>query len=72
MNRLTPVGACPAAPPSVSKRILIWLTALRPRQWTKNGLVFVGLIFSLNLTRPDAVLRSLLAFAVLRALASSA
>jgi 4-hydroxybenzoate polyprenyltransferase len=69
-----PISARPAATPapSFSKRLSIWLTALRPRQWTKNGLVFVGLVFSLNLTRPDAVLRTLLAFVVLCALASSA
>ncbi|HLH23409.1 MAG TPA: decaprenyl-phosphate phosphoribosyltransferase [Chloroflexota bacterium] len=57
---------------SSSKTLLIWLTALRPRQWIKNGLVFVGLVFSLNLTNPPAVWRAVVAFAVLCALASSA
>jgi 4-hydroxybenzoate polyprenyltransferase len=56
----------------LGKRLHVWLTALRPRQWTKNGLVFVGLTFSLNLANPEAVLRSVLAFVVLCMLASSA
>ncbi len=55
-----------------SKQLHAWLTALRPRQWIKNGLVFVGLVFSLNLTHPPAVVRALVAFMVLCALASSA
>lgn len=54
------------------KKLLAWLTALRPRQWIKNGLVFVGLVFSLNLTHPPSVLRAVAAFVVLCALASSA
>jgi 4-hydroxybenzoate polyprenyltransferase len=57
---------------SLSKRLQVWLMALRPRQWIKNGLVFVGLVFSLNLTHPPSVLRSVVAFVVLCALASSA
>lgn len=55
-----------------TKRAQAWITALRPRQWPKNGLVFVGLVFSLNLTQPEAVARVLVAFIVLCALASSA
>jgi 4-hydroxybenzoate polyprenyltransferase len=56
----------------MSKGLQVWLTALRPRQWIKNGLVFVGLVFSLNLTHPPSVLRAAIAFVVLCALASSA
>ncbi len=55
-----------------SKSLYVWLTALRPRQWIKSGLVFVGLVFSLNLTQPPSVLRAVIAFGVLCALASSA
>ena len=40
------------------------VTALRPRQWTKNLLVFAGLIFSQGLHDPVLVARSVLAFAI--------
>jgi 4-hydroxybenzoate polyprenyltransferase len=38
--------------------------SLRPRQWTKNLLVFAGLIFSGNLARPALVGRVVLAFLI--------
>lgn len=38
--------------------------SMRPRQWTKNFLVFAALIFSKNLTHLPSVLRSLAAFFV--------
>jgi 4-hydroxybenzoate polyprenyltransferase len=40
------------------------VTALRPRQWTKNLLVFAGLIFSQGLHDPALVARAVLAFAI--------
>ncbi len=40
------------------------LAALRPRQWTKNFLVFAGLIFSRNLENPELLWKTLLAFAL--------
>ena len=40
------------------------LTALRPGQWTKNLLVFAGLLFGLQLFMPPAVMRALAAFAI--------
>jgi 4-hydroxybenzoate polyprenyltransferase len=40
------------------------VTSLRPRQWTKNLLVFAGLIFSRGLHEPALVTRSALAFAL--------
>jgi 4-hydroxybenzoate polyprenyltransferase len=54
------------------KALQAWLRGLRPRQWTKNGLVFVGVVFSLNLGRPELVARAALAFVVLCMLASAA
>jgi 4-hydroxybenzoate polyprenyltransferase len=39
-----------------------FVTSLRPRQWTKNLLVFAGLIFSGGLHEPGLVARSALAF----------
>ena len=43
-------------------RDVIQLT--RPWQWSKNGIIFAGLIFSLNLRDPEYALRSLVAFLV--------
>src|SRR4051812_24833035 len=40
------------------------LSALRPRQWTKNLLVFAGLLFGLRLFSPAALGRSFAAFVI--------
>ena len=56
----------------MGKRVQVWAMALRPRQWIKNGLVFVGPVFALKLLDPESFLRALLAFVVLCMLASSA
>jgi 4-hydroxybenzoate polyprenyltransferase len=47
------------------------VASLRPRQWTKNLLVFAGLIFSQSLHRPGPVGRALGAFLVFCALSGS-
>jgi 4-hydroxybenzoate polyprenyltransferase len=47
------------------------LRSLRPEQWTKNLVVFAGLLFGSQLTRPDAVLVAALTFAVFCALSGS-
>ncbi len=39
--------------------------SMRPRQWTKNLVVFAALIFSRNFDKPDMVVRSIEAFAIL-------
>lgn len=38
---------------------------MRPRQWPKNGFVFVALLFDRKLFDPDSLLRALLAFVLL-------
>lgn len=38
----------PAADPPAATRLLPLVAALRPRQWIKNGLVFLPFIFSIN------------------------
>lgn len=38
--------------------------SLRPRQWTKNAAIFIGLIFSLNLRRTDMVATTMAAFVI--------
>jgi 4-hydroxybenzoate polyprenyltransferase len=40
------------------------LLSLRPRQWTKNGVVLIGLVFARELGRPDQVARGVLAMAL--------
>jgi 4-hydroxybenzoate polyprenyltransferase len=47
------------------------LVALRPRQWTKNGLLFIALAFTLNLQQPTLLLRTLAAFGCFCALSSA-
>ncbi|MBI2466504.1 MAG: decaprenyl-phosphate phosphoribosyltransferase [Candidatus Rokubacteria bacterium] len=47
------------------------VASLRSRQWTKNLLVFAGLIFSQNLHRPALVGRVALTFVIFCALSSS-
>ncbi len=42
--------------------VKLLVTSMRPRQWTKNGLVFAALIFSRNLLNPGDVARSVAAF----------
>lgn len=46
------------------------LRELRPKQWTKNGLVFAALVFSHHLFEPAALLRTLAAFAAFCAVSS--
>lgn len=48
-----------------------WLDALRPKQWTKNGLIFAALIFAHEFNKPNQVQRTALAFVLFCALASS-
>jgi 4-hydroxybenzoate polyprenyltransferase len=44
---------------------------LRPRQWTKNLIVFAALIFSTNVGKTDLLLRSLAAFVIFCALSGA-
>ncbi len=46
--------ALPAARPSVLKQLRYVLVSMRPRQWSKNAIVFLALIFSVNQSwQPD-------------------
>jgi 4-hydroxybenzoate polyprenyltransferase len=49
----------------------VLIVALRPRQWPKNGLVFIALAFTLNLQEPGLLIRSVAAFACFCALSSA-
>ncbi len=63
----------PATPPlfGTGKRILALLKAMRPRQWTKNLALFVGLVFAQKLFVLASFERATLAFAAF-CMASSA
>lgn len=39
-----------------------FISSMRPKQWTKNGFVFAGLIFSRSFFNPDSVARVIYAF----------
>ncbi|MAE71323.1 MAG: decaprenyl-phosphate phosphoribosyltransferase [Gemmatimonadetes bacterium] len=45
--------------------------SMRPKQWTKNGVVFAGLIFSRSLGQPQMVLRAVAAVAIFCLLSGS-
>jgi 4-hydroxybenzoate polyprenyltransferase len=47
------------------------IKALRPKQWTKNGLLFAALIFSGNFVDPDLALRAFLGFTAFCLVSSS-
>jgi 4-hydroxybenzoate polyprenyltransferase len=50
---------------------LLILKAMRPKQWTKNVLLFAGLLFSLQFTNPEAIWRSIAGFALFCLFSSS-
>lgn len=58
-------------PPSVVRRVIATVRALRPKQWTKNLLVFAGLVFTYNLLNVGMLSRVLLAFVAFCALSSA-
>jgi 4-hydroxybenzoate polyprenyltransferase len=64
----------PAAPPlgGVSGRSVpvALLVSLRPEQWTKNVVVFAGLLFGMQLANPAALVRTLVAFVIFCGLSS--
>ncbi len=51
--------------------ILALVQALRPKQWTKNLLLFAGVVFSLQLGRPDLMLRAAAGFLAFSLLAGT-
>src|SRR6266571_5286352 len=58
-------------PTTQQRRRSAVVRALRPKQWTKNLIVFVGAVFALRLTDAGAMLTALLAFAVYCLLSSA-
>jgi 4-hydroxybenzoate polyprenyltransferase len=64
-------GASRPGGPGVRSTAALLFRSLRPGQWTKNLIVFAGLIFGLELFNAGAVARSLVAFAVFCALSGA-
>lgn len=62
-------------PPSVGARPKSWpillLKVMRPKQWTKNALLFAGLLFGLKFTDPNSILRALAGFGLFCLFSSS-
>lgn len=57
--------------PRLSPGWMGWLQAIRIHQWLKNILVFVPLLTSFSITRPDAIFAACLAFIAFSLVASS-
>jgi 4-hydroxybenzoate polyprenyltransferase len=55
----------------IPRSVRATVVALRPRQWIKNGLVFVALAFTSNLHRVDLLLTTIAAFWIFCALSSA-
>ena len=51
--------------------IITMVRALRPKQWTKNALLFAALIFSLQFDNPDLWLRTIAGFICFSLISSS-
>jgi len=66
VNRIEEVSSSPTAisPPrlSVAGRLYALFLAMRPRQWTKNLAIFVGLVFAQRLFHPSLFGRAVIAF----------
>lgn len=71
MPRSQQVPSPEAAPVRQRSLPLALLVSLRPKQWTKNGLLFLALVFARALGEPDLVGRGFLAFVDFCVLASA-
>jgi 4-hydroxybenzoate polyprenyltransferase len=59
------------APASIGGALRGLLKTMRPHQWTKNVLIFAGIVFDGQLTNPDSFLRVTMAFFLLCFVAGS-
>jgi 4-hydroxybenzoate polyprenyltransferase len=64
-------GAVAGGRASTMARLIAVVRSLRPKQWTKNLLVFAGLVFTYNLLNPDMLSRVMLAFVAFCMLSSA-
>ena len=66
-----PGVARPAGQPPDRATFALLVVSLRPEQWTKNLVVFAGLLFGGRLTDPNAVLLAIAAFVIFCALSGA-
>jgi 4-hydroxybenzoate polyprenyltransferase len=71
MSDLSPSPVGPVSSSGTWQRIRALIQALRPRQWTKNFAVFIGLIFAQQLFSPVGFERASLAFLIFCVASSS-
>src|SRR5579859_1288312 len=72
MKQKLQAGSCESGEPTISPtgtqvlpvRLSALLVALRPRQWTKNGALFIGLIFAVQLLVWPSLLRAAIGFCI--------
>jgi 4-hydroxybenzoate polyprenyltransferase len=70
-SRVEPPGTAVAARPTLARRMFALIRSVRPKQWTKNLLVFAGLVFTYNLLNADMLSRVILSFVAFCALSSA-
>jgi 4-hydroxybenzoate polyprenyltransferase len=63
-----PMSSAPPQPRASRSTAYLLFRSLRPEQWTKNLVLFAGLLFGLRLFEPAAVARSVAAFVIFCAL----
>lgn len=66
-----PAGAAPRPPKPSTLTPRLLARSLRPRQWSKNVIVFIGPVFALQLTDPFTALRASVAFGAFCLLSSA-
>ena len=64
------MGEIPPAPARRGSLPVLLLRAMRPKQWSKNVLLFAGLLFALQFTHWDAIWRACVGFALFCLLSS--
>ena len=69
-TELESVTTSESAPVARGPLPVLLINAMRPKQWTKNVLLFAGLLFALQFTHLDAILRAFAGFALFCLLSS--
>src|SRR5262245_3573889 len=68
---LSEMSAARVAPVTVGGVVSGLVRSLRPRQWTKNSVIFAALLFSKHVGNEESVIRASIAFGVFCLLSSA-